>query len=133
MKICAFTDFGSKGRGEFECRGQWGPAETVLGHNFSFVFAASFQAADDVGHAVGELLAWQSRKDHVVPFVPHAVVAVNRSAKHGIVVVLDLKNEKNIDVVHGLSSYLKKKKCSIHVSGFLRPLVLIASVHLVRQ
>lgn len=74
------TDFGCGRCGECEYVGHWGPAETVLGHDFGFIVGCCVQAADVVGHAVSVLFAGNSWKDDVVPLVPHAVVGVDRAA-----------------------------------------------------
>lgn len=84
------TDFCCGGGGEFEYVGHRGPAESVFGHDFGFIFGSCVQAADIVGHAVSELFAGDGWKDNIVPFVSHAVVAVNRTSAVSLVF---LKNE----------------------------------------
>lgn len=88
-KYCneCFTDFGGSGSDEFEYFGHWGPAKAVLGHDFSFVFGSSVQSTDVVGHAMSELFAGNGWKDDIVPFVPHAVVAVNWNVAEALVLL----------------------------------------------
>lgn len=87
MGFFFFTDFGCGGGDEFEYVGHWGPAESVFCHDFGLVFGGGVQAADVVGHAVGELFTGHGREDYVVPFVPHAVVAVNGNGAKSLVLL----------------------------------------------
>lgn len=80
MYVYIRTNFGCGRCGESEYVGHWGPAKTVLGHDFGFIVCSGVQAADVVGHAVSVLFAGNSWKDDIVPFVPHAVVGVDWAA-----------------------------------------------------
>jgi len=88
LKTVILTDFWCGGSDEFEYIRHWGPAESVFGHNFGFIFGSGVQSTDVVSHAVSELFAGNGWKDHIVPFVPHAVVAVNRTSGISLVILL---------------------------------------------
>lgn len=114
------TDFCCGGGGEFEYVGHWGPAESVFGHYFGFIFGCCVQAADVIGHAVGVLFAGDCWKDNIVPFVSHAIVAVNRASAVSLVFLKTrVLNKSDIAIqLHYLNTnsyYMKKNKYNFDI------------------